>query len=83
MFNTLKNLYPDKSEQEIFDIVTQFDGTKQETEEKVSGEKVPPRPDDGSFFDSDEEDAWDKKYGKTHFTDGRPKPPKKLNRRGR
>ena len=83
VFNTLKNLYPDKSDNEIFNIVTEAEGNKQVTEEKVSGEKVPPRPDDGSFFDSDAEDAWDKKYGDTHFTDGTPKPPKKLNRRGR
>jgi len=83
VFNTLKNLYPDKSDNEIFNIVTEAEGNKQVTEEKVGGEKVPARPDDGSFFDSDAEDAWDKQYGDTHFTDGTPKPPKKLNRRGR
>ena len=41
---------------------------------------VPPRPDSGNLiFDSDEEDAWDKKYGDTHFRDGKPKPVKKTS----
>ena len=48
---------------------------KEKKEESVI-EKVDSRPDDGSFFDSDDEDAWDKKYGDTHFRDGRPKPKK-------
>jgi hypothetical protein len=82
VFNTLKNLYPDKSEKEIFDIVSQAEDSPSTKKEKVIGEKVKARPDDGSFFDSPAEDEWDRLYGKTHFRDGRPKPPKKLNRRG-
>ena len=43
---------------------------------------VPPRPDSGNLiFDSDAEDAWDKKYGATHFRDGKPKPTKKYGTR--
>tara|TARA_R110002050_G_scaffold95482_4_gene198701 strand:- start:322 stop:1419 length:1098 start_codon:yes stop_codon:yes gene_type:complete len=55
---SISNLYKDKDDKN--------------TKEKVS--KVDPRPDDGKFFDSDKEDAWDKQYGDTHFTDGTPKP---------
>ena len=55
---------------------------KEKKEEGVI-EKVDPRPDDGSFFDSDAEDAWDEKYGDTHYKDGNPKPIKKKKRRNR
>lgn len=55
---SISNLYKDKDDKN--------------TKEKVS--RVDPRPDDGKFFDSDKEDAWDKQYGDTHFTDGTPKP---------
>jgi len=58
-----------------------FKGFDKKTEKTVVGEKVEPRPDDGSFFDSPAEDAWDRKYGKTHFKDGTPKPPKKKTAR--
>lgn len=50
---------------------------KDKDDKKEEVDKVPPRPDSGNLvFDSDEEDAWDKKYGDTHFRDGRPKPKK-------
>ena len=58
-----------KSDKSIGDLYKDKDD--KETQEVA---KVPARPDDGKFFDSDAEDAWDKKYGDTHFTDGRPKP---------
>jgi len=58
-----------KSDKSISDLYKDKDDKK--TQEVA---KVPPRPDDGNFFDSDAQDAWDKKYGDTHFTDGRPKP---------
>ena len=57
VFNTLKNIYPDKSEQEIYDIVN-----KAQQNIQIEKDKPKPRPDDGSFFDSDAEDAWDEQY---------------------
>ncbi len=53
----------------------------EKTKKSVVGEKVDARPDDGSFFDSPAEEEWDRLYGKTHFRDGRPKPPKKKTAR--
>ncbi len=57
VFNTLKNIYQDKSEQEIYDIVS-----KAQQNIQIEKDKPRPRPDDGSFFDSDAEDAWDEQY---------------------
>ena len=62
-----------KSAKEKSQSIKDLYGEKKE-DDKI--EKVPPRPDDGSFFDSDAEDAWDDKYGDTHFKDGTPKPKK-------
>jgi len=68
VFDTLRKIYPDKSEEDIYKIVTDVQGTV-----VVSDTTKPnPRPkDDGGFFgigpDSDkrnkEQDDWDKKYG--------------------
>lgn len=79
IFETIKNIYPDKEEAEIYAIVSKVEaelGAKPSSDTVV--ESVPPRPDSGNLiFDSDAEDAWDKKYGDTHFRDGKPKPTKK------
>tara|TARA_R110001632_G_scaffold189363_1_gene309910 strand:- start:170 stop:1567 length:1398 start_codon:yes stop_codon:yes gene_type:complete len=83
IFETIKNIYPDKKEAEIYGIVSKVEaelGAKPSSNTVV--ESVPPRPDSGNLvFDSDAEDAWDDKYGATHFRDGKPKPPKKYGTR--
>ena len=83
IFETIKNIYPDKEEAEIYAIVSKVEaelGAKPSSDTVV--ESVPPRPDSGNLiFDSDAEDAWDKKYGATHFRDGKPKPTKKYGTR--
>ena len=83
IFETIKNIYPDKEEAEIYGIVSKVEaelGAKPSSDTVV--ESVPPRPDSGNLiFDSDAEDAWDKKYGATHFRDGKPKPTKKYGTR--
>ena len=79
IFETIKNIYPDKKEAEIYGIVSKVEaelGAK--SKGNVVVEKVPPKPDSGNLiFDNDAEDAWDDKYGETHFEDGRPKPVRK------
>ncbi len=80
VFDTLRKIYPDKSEEDIYKIVTGVQVTVAVSDTVV--ESVPPRPDSGNLvFDSDAEDAWDDKYGATHFRDGKPKPPKKYGTR--
>jgi hypothetical protein len=83
IFETIKNIYPDKEEAEIYAIVSKVEaelGAKPSSDTVV--ESVPPRPDSGNLiFDSDAEDAWDKKYRATHFRDGKPKPTKKYGTR--
>ena len=79
VFDTLRKIYPDKSEDDIYKIVTDVQGTAIVSDKVVEG--VTARPDDGNWFDSPAEDQWDKDYGDTHFKDGKPKPPKKYGTR--